>query len=137
MLLLYPTQKASAIHAAPCLQLLGLGFLALAIVQVSTGALQGMGKQLIPVRNLFLGVVVKFALTWSLTAIPAVNIKGAALGNAAAYTIAAVMDVRALRRTTRDSGKYDPDILEAGTLFCYHGIVGSVLLWDLLWVDRT
>ena len=37
----------------------------------------------------------------------------------------------------RDSGKYDPDILEAGTLFCYHGIVGSVLLWDLLWVDRT
>lgn len=31
---------------------------------------------------------------------PAVNIKGAALGNAAAYTIAAVMDVRALRRTT-------------------------------------
>lgn len=60
----------------------------------------GMGKQLIPVRNLFLGVVVKFALTWSLTAIPAVNIKGAALGNAAAYTIAAVMDVRALRRTT-------------------------------------
>ena len=100
LLLLYPTQKASAIHAAPCLQLLGLGFLALAIVQVSTGALQGMGKQLIPVRNLFLGVVVKFALTWSLTAIPAVNIKGAALGNAAAYTIAAVMDVRALRRTT-------------------------------------
>lgn len=68
LLLLYPTQKASAIHAAPCLQLLGLGFLALAIVQVSTGALQGMGKQLIPVRNLFLGVVVKFALTWSLTA---------------------------------------------------------------------
>ena len=100
LLLLYPTQKASAIHAAPCLQLLGLGFLALAIVQGSTGALQGMGKQLIPVRNLFLGVVVKFALTWSLTAIPAVNIKGAALGNAAAYTIAAVMDVRALRRTT-------------------------------------
>ena len=39
--------EASAIHAAPCLQLLGLGFLALAIVQVSTGALQGMGKQLI------------------------------------------------------------------------------------------
>lgn len=100
LLLLYPTQKASAIHAAPCLQLLGLGFLALAIVQVSTGALQGMGKQLIPVRNLFLGVVVKFGLTWSLTAIPAVNIKGAALGNAAAYTIAAVMDVRALRRAT-------------------------------------
>ena len=38
LLLLYPTQKASAIHAAPCLQLLGLGFLALTIVQVSTGA---------------------------------------------------------------------------------------------------
>ena len=38
LLLLYPTQKASAIHAAPCLQLLGLGFLALAIIQVSDRA---------------------------------------------------------------------------------------------------
>ena len=100
LLLLYPTQKASAIHAAPCLQLLGLGFFALAVVQVSTGALQGIGRQMVPVRNLMAGVVVKFVLTWSLTAVPAVNIKGAALGNAAAYLIAAALDVGALRRAT-------------------------------------
>lgn len=98
LLLLYPSQKASAIHAAPCLQLLGLGFLALAVVQVSTGALQGIGRQMVPVRNLLAGVLVKFIVTWTLTAVPAVNIKGAALGNAAAYLIAAVLDVRALRR---------------------------------------
>lgn len=100
LLLLYPTQKASAIHAAPCLQLLGLGFFALAVVQVSTGALQGIGRQMVPVRNLLIGVAVKFVLTWSLTAVPAVNIKGAALGNAAAYLIAAALDVRALRQAT-------------------------------------
>ncbi len=98
LLLLYPSQKASAIHAAPCLQLLGMGFFALAVVQISTGALQGIGRQMVPVRNLLIGVVVKFVLTWSLTAVPAVNIKGAALGNAAAYLIAALLDVRALQR---------------------------------------
>lgn len=100
LMLLYPAQKASAISAAPCLQLLGLGFFALAIVQTSTGGLQGIGRQMIPVRNLFVGVAVKFVVTWTLTAVPAVNIKGAALGNAAAYLIAAVLDVIALKRYT-------------------------------------
>lgn len=100
LMLLYPAQKASAISAVPCLQLLGLGFFALAIVQISTGGLQGIGRQMIPVRNLFFGIVAKFVVTWMLTAVPAVNIKGAALGNAAAYSIAAILDVIALKRST-------------------------------------
>ena len=98
--LLYPTQKASALSAVPCMQTLAIGFIFLALITVMTGALQGIGKQVIPVTNLFLGVLVKFAVTWMLVAIPSINIVGAALGTMAAYIVAATLDFLALRKFT-------------------------------------
>ena len=50
--LLYASQKASAIAAAPCLQIFAVGFVFLSIITTMTGALQGIGKQHIPVINL-------------------------------------------------------------------------------------
>lgn len=100
LLLLYPTQKASALSAAPCLQILGVGFVGLSIVLTMTGGLQGIGKQMLPVRNLFIGVVVKFIVTWTLTAVPSINVLGAAIGTVVAYFIAAVLDVMALKKYT-------------------------------------
>lgn len=101
LLLLYPTQKASALSAAPCLQILGVGFVGLSIVLTMTGGLQGIGKQMIPVRNLFIGVVVKFIVTWTLTAVTAVNVLGAAIGTVVAYFIAAILDIMALKKCTQ------------------------------------
>ena len=49
--LLYSSQKASAIGAAPCLQIYSIGFVFLAIITTMTGALQGIGKQHLPVIN--------------------------------------------------------------------------------------
>ena len=96
--LLYVSQKASAISAAPCLQIYAVGFIFLAIETTMTGALQGIGKQHIPVINLFIGVIAKFIFTWTLTAIPFINVKGAAVGSAAAYFIAMVLDITAVKR---------------------------------------
>ncbi len=98
LLLLYSTQRASAISAAPCLQLLSIGFIFLASLTTFTGALQGIGRQVIPVRNLLIGVIVKLVITWTLTAIPVVNIRGAAVGTATAYFIAALLDFIALKK---------------------------------------
>lgn len=98
LLLLYSSQRASAISAAPCLQILSIGFIFLASLTTFTGALQGIGKQVIPVRNLFIGVIVKLIITWTLTAIPVINIRGAAVGTATAYFIAAVLDLMALKK---------------------------------------
>ena len=100
LLLLYPTQEESAISAAPCLQILGVGFAFLAVLLTITGGLQGIGKQMIPVRNMFIGAVVKFILTWTLTAIPAINVLGAAIGTVTAYLIAATLDVISLKKYT-------------------------------------
>lgn len=100
MLLLYPAQKASAISAAPSLFILSFGVIFLATVQTLTGVLQGIGKQLIPVRNLAIGAIVKIGLTYVMTGIPAINIQGAAIGTVAAYIVASTLNLMAVRKYT-------------------------------------
>lgn len=100
LLLLYPSKEAAAISAAPCLMVLSVGVVFLAVVQTLTGVLQGVGKQMIPVRNLVIGVIAKIVITWFLTAIPAINILGAATGTVCAYVIAATLDMRAVTKYT-------------------------------------
>ena len=100
LLLLYPTQRESALNTAPTLQTLCVAFVFLAVITTMTGALQGIGKQVVPVINLFIGVVVKFGVTWTLTAVPGINIIGAALGTVVAYIIAASLDFAALKKFT-------------------------------------
>lgn len=100
LLLLYSSQKAAAISAAPCLMILAVGVVFLAVVQTLTGVLQGVGKQMIPVRNLVIAVIVKIIITWVLTGIYAVNILGAATGTVTAYAIAAILDIIAVKKYT-------------------------------------
>lgn len=98
LLLLYPAQEASALGAAPCLQVMAIGFIFLSTITTVTGALQGIGKQVIPVINLFISVLMKFVITWVLVAIPTFNVVGAAIGSASAYCLAAALDIAALKK---------------------------------------
>lgn len=100
MLLLYPAQRASAVSAAPSLLILSFGVIFLATVQTLTGVLQGIGKQLVPVKNLAIGAAAKIVLTYYLTAIPSINIRGAALGTVCAYIIASTLNLLAVRKYT-------------------------------------
>lgn len=100
LVLLYPTQQSSAVSAAPCLMVMSVGVVFLSTVQTLTGVLQGVGKQMVPVKNLAVGVVVKLILTWTLTGIPAVNILGAATGTVTAYLIASILNIRAVCKYT-------------------------------------
>ncbi|MGI6227416.1 MAG: putative polysaccharide biosynthesis protein [Peptococcales bacterium] len=63
--------------------------LAVGLYQISTGALQGLGKPTIPVVSLFWGAIIKGILTFILTAIPVLGIKGAALGTVIGFLAAA------------------------------------------------
>jgi stage V sporulation protein B len=100
MKLLYMKQTAAAISAAPTLAILSVGVVFLASVQTLTGVLQGIERQFIPVINLFIGAVCKAAFTYFLTSIPAVNIKGAAIGTVFAYIVATVLNFRAVIKHT-------------------------------------
>lgn len=66
--------------------------------QVTSGILQGLGFPGTPMRNLIVGGILKFVLTWTLVAVPAINISGAAVGTTVAFLAAATMNVVAVQR---------------------------------------
>ncbi|PAB57637.1 putative polysaccharide biosynthesis protein [Anaeromicrobium sediminis] len=101
MLLLYPLQMDSAASAAEVLKVLGWGVIFLTLVQTFTAILQGLGKPIIPVINLFIGAIFKIAFTYTLTAIPAINVKGAAAGTVAAYLVASILNFIYVKKYTK------------------------------------
>ena len=96
LLLLFGAQPESAREAAPILQIMAVGVVFLAIVQTSTGILQAVGRQTLPVKHLLLGCVAKGVLTYILVGIAAVNVKGAAIGTVVAYIIAMILNNRSV-----------------------------------------
>lgn len=64
----------------------------------SAGILQGMGKVLLPARNLLVGVFFKIGLNVAL--IPVMGITGAALATVIAYGVATILNLRAVARYT-------------------------------------
>lgn len=99
--LFYPSRPVDADAAASTLMIFALGVVTIAMFQTTTGALQAIGKQNLPVRNLLIGAVVKVALTYYLVGIPWMNIKGAAIGTMTAETIGFVLNHMAVKRYTK------------------------------------
>lgn len=106
LLLLYPMQHDAAIKAAPTLMIMSIGVISLSISQTSTGVLQAIDKQVVPVYNLLIGCVLKIILTFILVGIPIFNIKGAAIGTTAAETVSFLLNNRAVRKHTKIKFEY-------------------------------
>ncbi|MFO8059580.1 MAG: oligosaccharide flippase family protein [Bacillota bacterium] len=68
----------------------------LTIQQVTSAALQGMGHPVLPMRNLMVGAVVKFILTWILAAVPVLGAAGAGLATVAGFLLAASLNLLSL-----------------------------------------
>ncbi len=100
MLFLYPKEQASAVSAASSLFILAFGIIFLSGIQTLTAILQGIGKQNVPMVNLMLGAAVKVACTMTLTGIPSINIRGAAIGTVATYGVTFLLNLIAVRRYT-------------------------------------
>lgn len=75
------------------LKILSLGTVTLGVIQASTGVLQGLGHMSIPVRNLAIGVVAKFALNYVLVANPQLGILGAAWGTTLTWSLVAILNL--------------------------------------------
>jgi len=72
----------------------------LALVQVSTGALQGIGKVLLPAIAAFFGVIIKIPVNWFLLGIPEINILGTVISTIVCYVIAAAINLYFLYKHT-------------------------------------
>lgn len=79
--------------AAAAIQTMSVGILFLGLHQISTGILQGLGKTSIPVINMILAGVVKVVLSWTLTAVPSLGVKGASMATVADFAVAAIINM--------------------------------------------
>lgn len=99
VLIMFFGQQVS--NAVPCLKIYAAAFVFLSITSITTAMLQGLGKQNIPVINLFIGIIIKIIVTWFSSGIYSINVKGAAIGTMCAYITSAFLDVWALKKLTR------------------------------------
>ena len=79
--------------AASAIQTMSVGIMLLGLHQISTGILQGLGRTSIPVINMILAAAVKVFLSWTLTAIPTLGIKGAAMATVVDFGLAAILNM--------------------------------------------
>ena len=92
--LLYSSQPENClVTGGELLSVMAIGVLFLALVQTTTGMLQGMGKASYPVKTLAVGLVAKIILNYVLIGIPGVNVMGAAYATVACYGISAIGNV--------------------------------------------
>lgn len=95
MHLLYPKEGESV---GSILFVMSFMILLIALLQTATAVLQALGKPMVPVIYLALATLVKLALTYYLTPIPGINVKGAVIGTLAAYFIAMFLDLLYIRK---------------------------------------
>ena len=105
------------------------GTLFLALQQTSSGVLQGMGQVGIPVRNLAIGAVAKGVATYYLTGLPALGIRGAALGTVIGFLVAASLNLTALSLLLGPIIKLKDMIIKPGLSALIMG-VGARLIYD-------
>ena len=95
MKLLYPSEPAAVgtmlFTVAPCAIFLGL-------IYAQNGILQGMGKPMIPVIALAIGMLFKVVVSYVLTGIPSINIIGSGLGTLTAYTVASIIEFMYIKK---------------------------------------
>lgn len=98
--LLYPERVDEAMEAIPIFIVMTFSIVTLAMYETSTGALQAIGKQIIPLRNVAICAVIKVVLTFILVGIKSINVIGAAASSVAAYLIAFILNEIAVRKYT-------------------------------------
>lgn len=90
---------ASAEAGVP-LQPLAFSTIVLAAFQISSAGLQGIGKPEIAMRNLIITGALKVFFNYNLTSIPALNIRGAAIGTVIAFFVGSLFNVISLKKLT-------------------------------------
>ncbi|MFZ5974584.1 MAG: putative polysaccharide biosynthesis protein [Bacillota bacterium] len=93
-------------RSAQLLQQLSFSIIFLTLDLTTTGILQGLGKVMVPVFNLFIGAVFKVVISLLLIRIPSINITGAIVGTIACYFISSSLNVWQVSRRTRMPFKF-------------------------------
>lgn len=119
--------------AADAIQTMSVGILLLGLHQISTGILQGLGRTSIPVINMILAAAIKVFLSWTLTAIPTLGIKGAAMATVVDFGLAAVLNMIFIYKYTgfalSFSGVFKPAVSAAAMGAAVYGVITLAVSW--------
>ncbi|HWQ58459.1 MAG TPA: polysaccharide biosynthesis protein [Clostridia bacterium] len=100
--MLYPKLSDSEIAlAVDLMHTASVGVIFLSMVQSMTGVIQGLGKQMVPVINLFIGFILKVVTLIVLMRIPSINIQGASISTVVCYAFAGIADTIYMMRRTK------------------------------------
>lgn len=83
-------------EVARSLQVAAFAIIFISLKQTTAPVLQGLGKTYLPVSHMFAGLIVKVVLNYFLTAVPAINIIGPAIGTIVAFAIASLLNLRSI-----------------------------------------
>lgn len=95
--LLFPAQAAGAV----LLQISSLAIIFTVLAQTINGALQGLGKIMVPAIAFGVGVIVKLVLNILLVPIPSIGVNGAAIGTIACNIVACIIGFSVLRKSIK------------------------------------
>lgn len=132
MKLMYPAEPATL---GMVLRYLSTAVIFLTLVQTMTGILQGMGKERIPVVNLVIGALVKLVVSYTLTSVPFINIRGAAIGTVAGYAVSAILNLYAIIKYQKSNMRVTKIVMKpaiatgamvAAAYFSYQLLFGAI-----------
>ncbi|MDD2619903.1 MAG: polysaccharide biosynthesis protein [Syntrophomonadaceae bacterium] len=130
-------QICDLLYATPSaglpLEPLAFSCIALAAFQLSSAGLQGIGRPEIAMRNLIITGIFKVIFNYTLTAVPALNIKGAAIGTVLAFTIGSLLNIIYLKKITGVRYEYGrliriglvTVVMGAAAYLTYHLLIGA------------
>lgn len=95
--LLFPAQASGAL----VLQISSLAIIFTVLAQTINGALQGLGKVMVPAIAFSIGVVVKFILNTILIPIPSIGVNGASIGTIVCNIIACAIGFSVLKKNMK------------------------------------
>ena len=106
--LLFPAQSSGVL----VLQISSIAIIFSVLIQTINGALQGIGKVMVPAVALGIGVIVKLILNLVLVPNPAIGVNGAAIGNVACNVIACVIGFIVLKRNIDIEMKFSKFVIK-------------------------
>ena len=99
MALLYPNVEVTGTATlGTLLFVVSSSAIFLGLVYTQNGILQGMGKPMIPVMALLIGMMFKIVISYTLTAIPSINIIGSGIGTVSAYAVASLIEFMYIKK---------------------------------------
>ena len=98
LLLLYPFQAEEVAETALVFAIMAISIIPMSPMVTLTGALQGIDKQMLPVKNFAIGAVAKVILTFILVGIRPINVNGASIGTIVCYIVATILNLRDVKK---------------------------------------